>query len=378
VFASFQRLFKGPVRWGVASGLAAATLAAACGGGILSKNGNPDGTSSDGGLYASDGGLDPRDAESDGFTVLWARPVTPGCVAATATSVYWCDLAADNYTGAVFQVPIEGGGSWSILAPSMHVPVDLTIVGDTAYWADGATVMSAPLDGGSALTIATGPDPSSVAVGSGYVFWTDVMAGTVSAWSEEGGVFTVAQGQAQPESIAVSNGFVYWTNRGTGRSEMDDDDGTVMVKAISGATPVTLAEHQDAPGSIAVTASTAYWLTANAVVSVAAGGGTPMTMAMNSDMAPGISWPRALVLDESYAYWISSVISGGAQVSSIPLDGGSAYALARGPLSGYDMNEQPTCVGGVPWGLAVDSSYVFFTGRFNASCRPPWLARVDK
>ena len=358
------------MRLGVTSGLAVGALAAACGGGILSKKGNPDGTSSDGGLY-------PLDAGSDGFAVLWARLVSPGCVAATATSVYWCDEAAGGGSGAVFQAPIEGGGSWSILAPSMNEPVDLTIVGDTAYWADGATVMSAPLDGSSVLTIATGPDPSSVAVGSGYVFWTDLMAGTVSAWSEEGGVFTVAQAQSQPQSIAVSNGFVYWTNRGTGRSGMDDDDGTVMVEAISGGTPVTLAEQQDAPGSIAVNASTAYWLTASALVSVAASGGTPMTMAMKFDAPTGSLWPRALVLDESHAYWISTV-SGGGLVSSIPLDGGNESALARAPLSGYDMNQQPTCVGGVPWGLAVDSSYVFFTGQFNAACKPPWLARVDK
>jgi hypothetical protein len=98
--------------------------------------------------------------------------------------------------------------------------------GDVAV--DAATGAPDADDGAADAT----PDADDGAVDAG-----DDGGGAVDA--SEGGVVTLATGQTGPTQIAVGSGFVFWTNGGA--------DGSVMAVPAAGGTPVPVATQQDSP-----------------------------------------------------------------------------------------------------------------------------------
>jgi len=88
--------------------------------------------------------------------------------------------------------------------------------------------------------------PSSIAVDSTYVYWTDQSSGDVKKIPLGGGTqITIASGQDGPEYVAVDHSYVYWMNVYT-----TGGGGAVMKAPLSGGTPITLASASDYPRAL--------------------------------------------------------------------------------------------------------------------------------
>jgi len=79
------------------------------------------------------------------------------------------------------KVPL-GGGAPTLIASGQEHPVNIRVDATSAYWTNvgrvgidpiDGSVMSAPLSGGTAVTLATGPFPNDLAVDGTSVYWTN-------------------------------------------------------------------------------------------------------------------------------------------------------------------------------------------------------------
>jgi hypothetical protein len=129
------------------------------------------------------------------------------------------------------------------------------------YWANGSTVMKAPIGGGNATQLASGQSFAiAIAVDASNVYWTDQTAGTVMSVPIGGGSpTTLASGQNAPSALAVDAMNVYWTNSG---------NGTVMRVPIGGGAATVLASGQSGT-CIALNAASVFWAGGDAVVKLA-------------------------------------------------------------------------------------------------------------
>jgi hypothetical protein len=179
-------------------------------------------------------------------------------------------------------------GAWAIA-------VDATSV----YWTnqDARTVMKAPIDGGPPVVLATRPSaaqiPWDVTVAGGAVYWNDYASpGSVMTAPVAGGAAaTVAAQQIGPRNLAVAGANVYWTNLWI----LGNESGAVMTAPLAGGAPVALASAQDDPNGIAADDTGVYWTNLGGTISKlpagAGGGDAPVTLA---SAQPG---PQHIVVD---------------------------------------------------------------------------------
>jgi hypothetical protein len=163
---------------------------------------------------------------------------------------------------------------------------------------------------------------------------------------------TLVTGQNSPSSIAVDSTSVYWTNSAQGIT----DAGAVMKVAIDGGLPVTLASGQTSPTSIAVEGSNVYWLVPLAVMKVGINGGTPTTLVSGGGY-------NSFTVDSTTVYWTVAYTDGSGntvgQVMKAGLDGGTPTTLATGQI--------------FPYAIAVNGNKIYWanlgtTGSCNAGC----------
>jgi sugar lactone lactonase YvrE len=198
-------------------------------------------------------------------TKLFSGPTNALGLAVNETHVYWTDATA----GTVLRVPRLGGTTtkvatgeptamgialdgervvWAVGQPgtietiSLHGGEQVKLASDpgspqqvaldalNVYWTDDGggtalgTVMEAPLEGGPAITLATGQiDALGIATasveGAGtYVYWVDGAGGTLMATPAIGGFLptTMASGLGQPERVAIGRDSIYWTDSASG------------------------------------------------------------------------------------------------------------------------------------------------------------------
>jgi hypothetical protein len=193
------------------------------------------------------------------------------------------------------------------------------------------------------------PTPNSLAVGFGYVFWTN--AGTATQNYGDGGVMKCATSAlGNPTSVAKSQNAqgvalnattVYWTNWGAGTNT-----GAVTSCPLTGCTtPQLVVSMEPEPSAIAVTATHVLWstnLTTNrAVWRIALVGGTAPIMIADT------SSDTAFAVLSSELYWFA---------------GGS---LASCSLMG--MGCVPTMLATVtsPSGVAVDAVHLYWVAGGN-------------
>ena len=199
-------------------------------------------------------------------------------IAVDATSVYWTDMGDFK----LMKAPLAGGTPVT-LASDLDFPNGIAVDSTSVYWTNSGntggsgTVMKIPLDGGTPVTLAAGQNtPSGIAVDSTNVYWTNlgtywtnlgngtgVGNGTVMKVSLDGGTaVTLASGQDGPSRIAVDSTSVYWIDSGDSAA---NGYAAVMKVPLGGGTPVM---HASTPysalgpreaGGIAVDATSVYW-----------------------------------------------------------------------------------------------------------------------
>jgi hypothetical protein len=259
----------------------------------------------------------------------------PVAIAVDSTNVYWTEYGGPGGT-RVMSVPVGGGLATTLASgQSDGIAYGLVESAATLYWPAFVTtngeVFSLPLDGGSVNTLVTAQNqPYGIAVGSNAVYWTDYTSnGAVVSMSLDGGTpTTIASGL---ESSAV----VYWTNI----------EGAVMSAPLDGGTPTTFVSG-GSPWALAVDSTNLY--IANATPNTGTIVSAPVDGSMPNIVASEQNNPFTIAVDSNTIYWGN--YGGGVgtgSVMSVPIDGGTPTVLAAGQTQ--------------PQSIAVDSTSVYWT-----------------
>jgi hypothetical protein len=203
--------------------------------------------------------------------------------------------------------------------PSPPYPTGVTVDSVGIYWLiqQGAPpmatgmhtgqVMSAPKDGGMPMPLRMNQNfPSSIAVESGKLYWTEMAGGLVSSCTVAMGCSDYAQilgGQKNPDQIAVDASYFFVTDNGMNATS---GDGSVVRAKLDGTMATTLAGARVFPRGIAVDATYVYWVD----FGVAAADGTvnrvPIAGGAVEPLATGQGQPIGIAVDDTAIYWTNN------------------------------------------------------------------------
>jgi hypothetical protein len=313
------------------------------------------------------------------LTVLTSTQVDAVYIAVDNNNAYWTTYGtqANNYTdGQILKAPL-GGGTPVVLVSGQEAPWGIaTDPGqENLYWvnsgtaANGGSVMSVSVGGGTIRTIATMQDaPDFVAVDATNVYWTNFATGSGDGKVMKEGIagnqapVVLASGLNGPTQLATDGKNVYWANSGTAANGYKD--GSVAMVPIGGGTVIVLVPNQSDPFGIATTIAgtpsqtIVYWTNS--------GDGTvwgyEVTSQVSFQVASGQNVPNTIVVggETGVLYWTNQ---GSGSVMSLSVLGESPAVVATNQttLSGIAANlYQVTWVnaGTLASGAYVDGSVV--------------------
>ncbi|HEX4476313.1 MAG TPA: hypothetical protein VH142_14605 [Polyangiaceae bacterium] len=219
-------------------------------------------------------------------------------IALTDTDVYFVDegTSAGNYDdGAIRHVP-KAGGTVATLAGKQSFPVAIAVTATTAYWTTLDNVLQVKLTGGTPAVITSGtPDQLVVDSKNLYIGGAD---GTVSLFPLTGGaVKTLATAAAGVLRLAVSATDAYFTTA---------DQVVLSTPIPAGGTIATVASTQNSPLAVAVDDEFVYWTTQGTsnrnfndgtIVKAPVGGGPTVVLATAQVD------PNSITVDATSVYW---------------------------------------------------------------------------
>jgi hypothetical protein len=252
-------------------------------------------------------------------SVLATAQVDAYAIAVDEQNVYWT-VEGTGKDGAVMKLPLTGNAQPTALATGLYYPAALTVDATRVYFATADGLYSVPIAGnGSASSLASlDGSATGITVDKSNVYvsltpFSPMETGSVISVPLTGGAAkTLADGLDQPKGVATSGPNVYFA-----------DTTDVFSVAAGGGTAKTI-EPQQYAYSVAADATHTYWtsgLEMGAVMQAGLGGGVPLTLVANQ------FYPNAIAVDASNVYFTVGK-GGGGTVVKVPIGGGAAVTLA--------------------------------------------------
>jgi hypothetical protein len=217
-----------------------------------------DGTS----VYWVNGGYDAavRKAPLAGGTAVTLATGTAGrstyrAIGLDATNVYWAD---DLNGGGIYAAPIDGSGTgMKIISSAPNGPCHIAVQASRLYWLGYPgqdTVESGPTTGGTATRLYALPENLggswAIAVNATRIYWTEMVQGLLISLPLAGGSATTLATAYRAYGVAVDGQRVYWSDGPTIRSLPLDGSGPAIIHATG----------QSVPWDLAVDGAAIYWV----------------------------------------------------------------------------------------------------------------------
>jgi hypothetical protein len=146
-------------------------------------------------------------------------------VTVDAAHVYWTNTGSSpcyefDTDGSIAMVP-KGGGTITTMASSLSSPGQVAVDTTRVYWISEtggrSDLVSMPLGGGGATTIATAAQILGFCIDASSIYWADVTTGIVLMAPLAGGSpVTLATAQVGAQGVATNSSSVFWVNAKTG------------------------------------------------------------------------------------------------------------------------------------------------------------------
>jgi hypothetical protein len=228
-----------------------------------------------------------------------------GSLATQGSNLYW----SDPVRGLILSVPIDGGAV-TTLATGQSWPQAIAVGSSGVSWACSPNPQGAPggetgvftvgLSGGSVFTIAANVPVTDLAQQNDSLYWVAGGAsptGTLATAPVSGGtVVTIETGLDAPTAVAVAGSDLYWL--------MGTNNDVVMRKPLGGGADVTLVSSSKhyASGYLAADRSGAYWTSYDGVWFVSPSGTHVNLAPIGPSGDPGT--PTSLAVDSKFVYYI--------------------------------------------------------------------------
>jgi hypothetical protein len=292
-----------------------------------------------------DGGTRPTPATAYAYPAPYAEPATIDAVAPyvttpttlvtvppseslgafffDGTTATYAEVAPASYLAttavtSLLSLPVVGGTA-TTLATGPDAVTGIAVDSDGVYFIDvvGAAsypvsfIGKVPLTGGAVVELAANltVQPVALAVSGGNVYWTDA-GGAINRVSTAGGdVAVLATGQGHLFNIAADASGVYWT---TGQTTIDcgTTGGSIGALLVGSAAPTTLASSFDNLGSLLVSGGSVYFTfwgpscnrlpTQGKVVRLNPGS------SVQTSLATGLTEPSNLFVSGNYVYYTTT------------------------------------------------------------------------
>lgn len=237
----------------------------------------------------------------------------------------------------------------------------------------GSATMGSPADAGpdtasdasvpdlNTYAVASGQDfPHGIAVDTTWVYWSNVVLGTIRKADKHGAgnPVLVVGGQNEPQRLVTDAGYLYWTNAGTPSSSFFDGElARISLDPAGPGTRQLLASNQRRIADVALDRDHVYWVVTGTMTSGHYFGDGSIWRANKDGSTPEMlaqmqNFPSRIAVGGTHVYWTNDY-------------GGTVMRCAVGgcslsPETLYEMQDEPS-------GIALDATGVYWANYHGGS-----------